>query len=99
VRRVSVGVAPATPPDEAQPRPALFVADNGIGMPRHLREQAFELFRRLHPADGGQEGSGAGLAIVRRIVERHGGQVWAGEFPGGGTTMWATFPEEGRERQ
>ncbi|BCY07980.1 ATP-binding protein [Actinoplanes sp. L3-i22] len=70
--------------------PALFVRDNGIGMPDHLREQAFELFRRLHP---GADGSGAGLAIVRRIVERHGGQVWAAESPGGGTTMWATFPQ------
>ncbi|WP_436519751.1 ATP-binding protein [Actinoplanes sp. HUAS TT8] len=69
---------------------ALFVRDNGIGMPGHLREEAFELFRRLHPS---AEGSGAGLAIVRRIVERHGGQVWAEESPGGGTTMWATFPQ------
>ena len=69
---------------------ALFVRDNGIGMPAHLREQAFQLFRRLHP-DAVREGSGAGLAIVRRIVERHGGQVWADDSPGGGTTIWATF--------
>lgn len=69
---------------------ALFVRDNGIGMPAHLREEAFDLFRRLHPS---AEGSGAGLAIVRRIVERHGGQVWAEDSPGGGTTMWATFPQ------
>lgn len=68
----------------------LIVRDNGIGMPDHLREQAFQLFRRLHPAQG--SGSGAGLAIVRRIVERHGGQVWAEESPGGGTTMVASFP-------
>ncbi|GIF03765.1 ATP-binding protein [Actinoplanes siamensis] len=81
-RRVLVGVE--------QAGPTLFVQDNGIGMPEHLREQAFDLFRRLHP---GAEGSGAGLAIVRRIVERHGGQVWAAESPGGGTTMRATFPQ------
>jgi two-component system, chemotaxis family, sensor kinase Cph1 len=74
----------------------LFVRDNGIGMPGHLREQAFQLFRRLHPA---QEGSGAGLAIVRRIVERHGGQAWAEDSPGGGTTMWASFPSEERTLQ
>jgi two-component system, chemotaxis family, sensor kinase Cph1 len=74
----------------------LFVRDNGIGMPAHLREQAFQLFRRLHPA---QEGSGAGLAIVRRIVERHGGQAWAEEAPGGGTVMWASFPAESRASQ
>ncbi|GAA2705397.1 ATP-binding protein [Actinoplanes palleronii] len=93
-RLVSIGVAATVPPGGADPEPALFVRDNGIGMPEHLREEAFELFRRLHP--GGQDGSGAGLAIVRRIVERHGGQIWAGESPGGGTTMWATF---GRDRQ
>ncbi|GAA0578054.1 ATP-binding protein [Paractinoplanes ferrugineus] len=88
-RRVEVGLeAPAT----------LFVRDNGIGMPPHLREQAFELFRRLHPG-AGVEGSGAGLAIVRRIVERHGGQVWADDSPDGGTTVRATFPEAGRLSQ
>ncbi|WP_285472273.1 ATP-binding protein [Actinoplanes sp. NBRC 101535] len=80
-RTVAVGV------DEA----SFFVRDNGIGMPPHLREQAFQLFRRLHPAAA--PGSGAGLAIVRRIVERHGGQVWAEESPGGGTTVRATFPQ------
>ncbi|WP_051167649.1 ATP-binding protein [Actinoplanes sp. N902-109] len=70
----------------------LFVRDNGVGMPPHLREEAFQLFRRLHPAAAPRDGSGAGLAIVRRIVERHGGRAWADETPGGGTTMWATFP-------
>jgi chemotaxis family two-component system sensor kinase Cph1 len=81
---------------------AVFVRDNGIGMPDHLREQAFQLFRRLHPPSGPQDGSGAGLAIVRRIVERHGGQVWAEETPGGGTTIRASFPvdpEDGRDPQ
>ncbi|WP_306205124.1 ATP-binding protein [Actinoplanes sp. RD1] len=68
----------------------LVVRDNGIGIPPHLREQAFQLFRRLH---SGGEGSGAGLAIVRRIVERHGGQVRVAESPGGGTTVGATFPQ------
>ncbi|HWS33634.1 MAG TPA: ATP-binding protein [Actinoplanes sp.] len=77
--------------------PDLMVRDNGVGMPPHLREQAFQLFRRLHPA-GSYEGSGAGLAIVRRVVERHGGQVWAEESPGGGTTIRASFPP-GRDLQ
>ncbi|MEU4620633.1 ATP-binding protein [Actinoplanes sp. NPDC023801] len=79
--------------------PDLTVRDNGIGMPAHLREQAFQLFRRLHPAAAGHDGSGAGLAIVRRIVERHGGQVWAEDSPGGGTTVRATFPDRGRPLQ
>ncbi|MCY1143378.1 ATP-binding protein [Actinoplanes sp. Pm04-4] len=74
----------------------LYVRDDGIGMPAHLREQAFQLFRRLHP-DAARDGSGAGLAIVRRIAERHGGQAWAEDSPGGGTTIWVTFGS--RERQ
>ncbi|BEL03614.1 ATP-binding protein [Actinoplanes sichuanensis] len=77
----------------------LVVQDNGIGMPPHLREQAFQLFRRLHPATAGFDGSGAGLAIVRRIVERHGGQVWAEDSPGGGATIRATFPDRARDLQ
>ncbi|GAA2545536.1 ATP-binding protein [Winogradskya consettensis] len=76
----------------AEPAGTLNVRDNGVGMPPHLREQAFQLFRRLHPKSAPRDGSGAGLAIVRRIVERHGGQVWAEDAPGGGTTMRATFP-------
>jgi light-regulated signal transduction histidine kinase (bacteriophytochrome) len=84
-RRVAVYLADG-------PQPVLVVRDNGIGMPAHLREQAFELFRRLHPVARDAEGSGAGLAIVRRIVERHGGQVRAEESPGGGTTIRASFP-------
>jgi light-regulated signal transduction histidine kinase (bacteriophytochrome) len=95
-RRVAVGLAPGL---DGGPEPAMFVRDNGIGMPPHLREQAFQLFRRLHPAANGLDGSGAGLAIVRRIVERHGGQVWADGSPGGGTTVWATFPAGGRASQ
>ena len=74
----------------------LYVRDDGIGMPAHLREQAFQLFRRLHP-EAGRDGSGAGLAIVRRIAERHGGQAWADGSPGGGTIIWVTFGS--RERQ
>ncbi|WP_033339323.1 ATP-binding protein [Catenuloplanes japonicus] len=85
-RTVEVGAA--TVDDE----PAVYVRDNGIGMPAHLREQAFDLFRRLHARAEGVDGSGAGLAIVRRIVERHGGRVWADDSPGGGTTIWAVFP-------
>lgn len=97
-REVVVDVADVVPPGGDAVVPALFVRDNGVGVPAHLRERAFELFRRLHPAAAPGDGSGAGLAIVRRIVERHGGQVWADESPGGGATMWATFPA-GRDRQ
>nr|WP_221377500.1 ATP-binding protein [Actinoplanes polyasparticus] len=75
---------------------ALYVRDSGIGMPAHLREQAFQLFRRLHP-EAARDGSGAGLAIVRRIAERHGGHAWADDSPGGGTTIWVTFGSRDRQ--
>ncbi|WP_051277812.1 ATP-binding protein [Solimonas flava] len=59
------------------------ISDNGIGIPEHRREKIFELFARLHPQDR-YPGTGLGLALCKRIVERHGGRIWvdANEGPG-----------------
>ena len=51
------------------------VADNGIGIPEHQRQEVFEIFRRLHPQET-YPGTGIGLAICRRVVLRHGGRIW-----------------------
>jgi signal transduction histidine kinase len=69
------------------------VSDEGPGIPEHELEHVFERFYRVDPArgrDGG--GAGLGLAIVRRMVELHGGRVWAERPRGGGATVTFTLP-------
>lgn len=70
----------------------LFVRDKGIGFDQKRSERAFQLFSRLHP-ETGIEGTGAGLAIVHRIIQRHGGRVWVESEPGEGTTVYFTLHE------
>ena len=68
-----------------------FVKDNGVGFTEAQGRELFLPFRRLH-ADR-FEGHGIGLTIVRRIVERHGGRLWAEGRPGEGATFWFSFAE------
>lgn len=75
----------------------VFVRDDGIGIPLEDRERIFGLFRRLHPEDR-YPGSGMGLAICRRIVERHGGDIWVVSSPGEGSTFKVRLPRERRSR-
>lgn len=67
------------------------VADNGIGIDSHHQDRVFEVFRRLQPQDK-SEGTGIGLATVKRIVERHRGRVWLRSTPGLGTSFFFTLP-------
>lgn len=65
----------------------LYVKDNGIGIPTHHLQTIFRLFKRLHERDSYGGGTGAGLTITQKIIERHGGRIWAESTPGAGTTI------------
>ncbi|MGF6956193.1 sensor histidine kinase [Paraburkholderia youngii] len=87
--RVEIGTTPA-PPGVHSLR-IFYVRDNGLGIPAIALPRLFTAFQRLH--GNAAAGEGIGLALVRRMVERHGGRVWAESKEGVGTTFYLSLPE------
>jgi signal transduction histidine kinase len=77
--------------------PVFHVRDNGIGIPEKHFESVFRIFKRLHGRDKFGGGTGAGLTIVKKIIERHNGKIWVESTHGLGTTFYFTL-ERGAER-
>jgi signal transduction histidine kinase len=69
--------------------PIFYVRDNGVGIPAEFHDNIFGLFNKL---DARSEGTGVGLALVKRIIEFHGGRIWVASEPAKGTTFFFTLP-------
>ena len=76
------------------PTPIFFVRDNGIGIPEKFYDSIFDIFRRLHGRNDYSGGTGAGLSIARKHIERHGGRLWLESTPGQGTTFYFTLSSD-----
>jgi light-regulated signal transduction histidine kinase (bacteriophytochrome) len=90
---VKVGAESVVLPDGLGAAWRITVEDNGIGFDEKYSERIFQIFQRLHGRSE-YEGTGIGLAICRKIVERHGGTITANSSPGAGAKFVITLPQD-----
>ncbi|MDE1004343.1 MAG: ATP-binding protein [Paraburkholderia fungorum] len=94
--RIEIGALEPEPLDETEPRAlrtrTYYVRDNGLGIPAAYMSKVFRAFQRLHGDVA--NGDGVGLAVVRRMVERHGGRIWVESAEGAGSTFFVVLPEQ-----
>lgn len=99
-RRVEVGYVlegePGFPPAAEGSKTCFYVRDNGIGIPEAHRDEVFRIFKRLHPQNEFGGGTGAGLTIVKKVIERLGGRIWITSREGEGSTFYFTLGQEPR---
>ncbi len=88
-KRVEIGGGESDEPGLA----VLYVRDNGIGIPEKHQDKVFKIFKRLHGRDQYGGGTGAGLTLARRIIERHGGTIHLTSEYGQGSTFLMTLPK------
>lgn len=88
-KTVEIGYTTSHP--SAPGQPVIFVRDNGIGVPEDRRQDIFKMFRRLHGREAYGGGTGSGLAIVKKIVDRHGGDIWVESNKDRGSTFFFTL--------
>ncbi|TNF49989.1 PAS domain S-box protein [bacterium] len=88
--QIVVGLKPADGKKIPPGHDLFFVRDNGQGIERGFQHMAFDLFAR--PRDSRMDGTGVGLAIVKRVVDEEGGLIWIESTPGEGTTIYFTLP-------